>query len=334
MKSTLIFSSATLLLFVGQAFAETTPHISEEKQRHYEKISRSLVERLWKTNDCFVAVNPFHSTNPAWTYHRGVWTNEFRESRVYVSRLETSKLLPWERVRIDFNFTVTNLNRYCYFDFLDDGSDRVLLANNPLYRYSDVFYKYGDWKPLHTDEQQARLKAAEYAAMFGVSDLWDKTKFELRSFDFDSGVWSFHFTPFVNGYPTLYAVSVRVADLPGYPLGEWFSGLYQIPANLPVKVVLTSEQAQKKATAYLKKYFPLKHLIPRLTFHSNRLEYITPNYNYIRPADDSGFSDYKPRHDEVALVWANTFKKPDGEGFPWVTIYVDAATGKMLGGSD
>ncbi len=78
----------------------------------------------------------------------------------------------------------------------------------------------------------------------------------------------------------------------------------------------------------------MKELTPKLTFHSNRLEYISPNYNYIRPADDSGFSDYEPKWDEVALVWNNAFQKPEGTGFPWVSIYVDAATGEMLGGCD
>jgi len=242
--------------------------------------------------------------------------------------------MPWKCVRLEFHITVANRCKDCWFEFLNDGRDQIIYVHNFFYSRNNIPYKYGDWKPIHTDEQQARQKASEYATMFGVSNLWDKSKFELRSFSLTDGVWIFDFTPFINGYPTLYPVSIRIADLPGYPLGEWLCCLYQIPTNLPTKVVLTSEEGREKGIEYLKKHFPLKELIPKLTFHSNRLEYIHPDYNYIRPVDDTGFSDYKPKWDEVALVWNNAFQKPEGTGFPWVHIYVDAATGEMLGGCD
>jgi hypothetical protein len=243
-------------------------------------------------------------------------------------------MTPWNRARLEFHIMVTNRSKDCWFEFLNDGSDKLVYLHNSFYMRNSVPYKYGDWRPIHTNEQQARQKAAEYAALFGVPGLWDKTKFELRSTGFFYGVWEFDLTPVINGYPTLYPISVRVADAPGYPLGEWLSCLYQIPANLPTKVTLTAEAGKQKGVECLKKYFPLKDIIPRLTFHGNRLEYIHPNYNYIRPEDETGFSGHQPKHDEVALAWANTFKKPDGEGFPWVVIYVDAATGEMLGGAD
>jgi len=307
---------------------------TRQQAEHYESLALKWVERLWVTNNCFVAKNPFRSDKPVWTYHRGVWTNEFTRSKVDISRKPISESMPWSRIESRYSFNITDKTRKCYFEFLDDGSDTVLIVNNYVYRYPDVCYSVPDHKPIHTNEREARLKAAEYAAMFGVSNLWDKTKFECRSFGFFHGVWEFAFTPCVNGYPTLYPVGVHIADLPGYPLGEWFSCLYQIPTNLTTKVVLTSEEGRKKGFEYLKKYFPVKELTPKLTFHSNRLEYISPNYNYIRPADDSGFSDYEPKRDEVALVWNNAFQKPEGTGFPWVSIYVDAATGEMLGGCD
>lgn len=242
--------------------------------------------------------------------------------------------MPWDRIESRFAFDIADQQKSCYFEFLNDGTDTINNFRNELYRYPNVYYNTNNYKPIHTNEREARLKAAEYAAMFGVSNLWDSTKFECRTTGFFFGVWEFNFTPVVNGYPTLYAVGIRIADLPGYPVGKWFNCLYQIPTNLTTKVVLTAEEGKRKGVEYLNKYFPLKDITPRLTFHNNRLEYIHPNYNYIRPEDETGFSEYQPKHDEVALVWANTFKKPDGEGFPWVTIYVDAATGEMLGGSD
>lgn len=307
---------------------------TRQQEEHYERIARDWANRLWATNECFVAQNPFRRDKPAWTHHHGVWTNEFTRSKGYTSRKPISESMPWNRFELRFRVDITNRPRDCIFVFLDDGRDNVLNIYNSIYKYSNVYYSVPDYKPIHTNEREARLKAAEYAAMFGVSNLWDKTKFECRSFGFFYGVWEFDLTPFVNGYPTLYPVCVKIADLPGYPLGEWSNCLYQIPTNLTTKVVLTSEEGKQKGIEYLKQYFPLKYLIPKLTFHSNRLEYISPTYDYIRPTDDTGFSDYKPKHDEVALVWANTFKKPDGEGFPWVLIYVDAATGEMLGGLD
>ena len=311
---------------------------TRQQEEHYERIARDWAKRLWATNDCFVAKNwakgDKPGDKPAWTHHLGVWTNEFTRSKVYTSRKPISESMPWNRVELRFRVDITNRPRDCIFMFLDDGRDSVLNVYNSIYKYSNVYYSVPDYKPVHTNEREARLRAAEYAAMFGVSNLWDKTRFECRSFGFFHGVWEFDLTPFVNGYPTLYPVCVKIADLPGYPLGEWCNCLYQIPTNLTTKVVLTSEEGKQKGIEYLNQYFPLKYLIPKLTFHSNRLEYISPTYDYIRPADDTGFSDYKPRWDEVALVWNNAFKKPEGTGFPWVSIYVDAATGEMLGGVD
>lgn len=335
MKSmTVIPCTALLLLCAGTLHAGPAPQLSQEKREHYESLVRKWVERLWETNDCFVAKNPFKGDKPAWTHHKGVWTNEFTRSRVNTSRQPTSEAMPWSRIESRFSFDIENRTRKCYFEFLDDGSDTVLIVNNYVYHYPDVFYNVPDHKSIHTNEREARQKAAEYAALFGVSNLWDKTNFELRSFGFFHGVWEFYLSPFINGYPTLYPVSINIADLPGCPLGRWLSCIYQIPTNLPTKVALTSAEGRERGIEYLRKHFPLKDLVPKLTFHSNRLEYIHPNYNYVRPRDDSGFSEYTPKWDEVVLVWNNAFKKPDGTGFPWVNIYVDAATGEMLGGSD
>ena len=78
-----------------------------------------------------------------------------------------------------------------------------------------------------------------------------------------------------------------------------------------------------------------KEIVPKMTFMTNSVEYVTPNYNYIRPADGSGFSKYVAPQGSLALVWKNYFKKPQGLSFNFpVIIYVDATTGEMLGGAD
>jgi len=221
----------------------------------------------------------------------------------------------------------------CAIHFFDRRSDKIIYTCNNLYLSPNV-PRGENRKPVHTTERQAREKAAEYARVLGVPGLWDGDRHLVRSFGFFDGVWEFALTPNINGYPSLYAIGVHVADLPELPLCWWMNDTDQIPASLPTNVVLTAGQARAKGEEYLKKYFPLKELVPNLTFSTNYLEYVSPNYNYIRPADDTGFSDYKPAKDEVALAWNNTFQKPEGTGFPWVTIYVDAATGEMLGGAD
>ena len=117
---------------------------------------------------------------------------------------------------------------------------------------------------------------------------------------------------------------------------DWHNLMLDMPENLPTKAVLTAEQARKKAEGYLKQYFPSKSVIPNLTFATNRLEYGAANYNYIRPADKSGYSNYVANKDETTLMWKNYFDRPVSafsNPFP-VIIYVDAVIGEMLGGSD
>jgi hypothetical protein len=255
--------------------------LTKERQDHHVAVARSWVSRLWTTNDVHCGkVTWQNMRNPVWTRHCGVWTNEFLQSTVSVRKMPSSERYLGEPVSVEFDIAVAHRSNKCSFEILDDGSDHIIHVRNDFYMRDNIPYKYGDWTPIHTNEQQARQKAAEYAAMFGVRDLLDETRYELRSFGLTDGSWAFDFTPIVNGYPTLYAISAQVADLPGYPLGEWFSGLHQIPTNLPTKVALTADEGKEKAVEYVKAYFPLKSLIPKLAFHSNRLEYISPNYNY------------------------------------------------------
>jgi hypothetical protein len=48
-----------------------------------------------------------------------------------------------------------------------------------------------------------------------------------------------------------------------------------------------------------------------------------------------GLSNYVPKKREIALAWVNYLGTPKGSKYDiGATIYVDAATGEMLGGSD
>jgi hypothetical protein len=76
--------------------------------------------------------------------------------------------------------------------------------------------------------------------------------------------------------------------------------------------VLTPEQARVKGEGYLKKYFPLRDMVHELTYVTNSLEYVSPNYNYIRPAPGhDGFSNYVSKKPELNLAYKCYFAKPD-----------------------
>ena len=182
-----------IIISAGHGYAEDKllpQPVTGEKKRHYESLGRAWVERVWKTNDCYIVVYPFERPKAKWTYHPGFWTNEFSKCLVSARQKPISQMLPWKRVELEFNVDITNRYVRIGFEFFDDGSDNVLMAQCKPYTYPNVPYHPQDYKPIHTNEQLARQKAAEYAALFGVPNLWDKTKFELRSFGFFYGVWN------------------------------------------------------------------------------------------------------------------------------------------------
>ena len=319
----------------GRPYRQESEVTGPERER-YIVLARSWASKLWTTNEAYKGYFK-QDYRPAWIPLPGFWTNAFVKARTWVTRNATDRMDSQERIEVEFRFDLSIKRQWerCKFEFLDDKSGRLIAVRNYFYQDPNVPYTYGVWKPLRTDGVEARRKAAEYAAMFGVSNLWDNTKFDLCSSSFD-GVWIINMQARANGYPAIFPVCIKMADLPGYPLGEWYNSTCLIPTNLPTKVMLTAEDGRKKGTEYLNKYFPLKDLIPNITFVTNRLEYRIPNYNYIRPADVSGFSD--PQTIPIGkyhLVWVNTFMKPKREGYyPFIQIYLDAATGEMLGGDD
>lgn len=205
---------------------------------------------------------------------------------------------------------------------------------------------------IHTDYEDVEKRITGYAALFGVSNLWDKARFEssgeIRP---GPGYWAYDAWVTTNGYRTPFHLSIAVADLPDLPLVHWSYDPYKFPSYFPTNALLTSEQAAAKALEHAEKYCK-KFFGDIALFHDgtvlnrkdkvkivvlrSRLEYVIPNYNYIRPADGmGGLSDYVPRKDDISLAWNCQIGTPQGSKHKVaLNIYLDAATGEMLGGSD
>ncbi len=276
-----------------------------------------------------------------------LWTNDCSQSKAGF-RTRKVDTRPW-MTSVEVSFRVDG--KLCTFQFADRETNRIVLVNNHLYRriisYDGEKYR----PPVHTTQARARARVSEFAALFGVSNLWDKTAFSAQSerFDSEEETWRFDFLTIRNGYPFPDGICVAIADLPGAPLALWNNAQDDIPPDqLPTNVVLTAEQARVKALEYMAKYFPYKEAalykgqtlekgdVPEMKCYTNRLEYVIPNYNYIRPAPGKGgLSDYVAKKCEIALAWVNYLGTPKNSKYNiGATIYVDAATGEMLGGCD
>ncbi len=278
--------------------------LTAEEKAHFEQSARSWIKRLW-TNDYSGCTAKFNT--------------------------EIYNFRPWT-TNVDVAFRLDG--KRCTFGYRDRNPDKLTFIRNELIKAERELYEK-NYKPIHTTEEQARARAAECAALFGVTNLWDDSAFLCHRGMLDYGNWTYGFLAKRNGHLCPFGVFVDVADRPGAPLYMWSSTLDNFPANMPTNVVLTSEQARGKAEGYLKKYFPVGELAPGSTFHTNTLQYVFPNYNYIRPAPgNGGFSTYVAAKDEIKLVWYNWFDAPGEKLTHPVRIYVDAVTGEMLGGED
>ncbi len=238
----------------------------------------------------------------------------------------------------------------CVCEFVDKDPEKFVHVRN--HSYANIIHYAGEkiHGPVHTTKKQAQARAAEYAAFFGVSNLWDTSSFRTFNTTYNPSMdcWEYGLSQVRNGYLCPYGVSVSVADLPGAPLYSWHNTLDNIPPELPTNVVLNAEQARIKALEYMAKYFPYKEAalhkgqilekedVPEIKCSTNRLEYVIPDYNYIRPAPgNGGLSNHVPKKGEIALAWVNYLGTPENSKYDiGAIIYVDAATGEMLGGSD
>jgi len=287
----------------------------------------------------------FEGAAKAW--FKRLWTNDCSQSKAGF-RIRRVDKRPW-MTRVEVSFRVNG--KLCDFHFADRDTNRIVLISNNLYQRI-VSYAGEKWHPpVHTTKEQTRARVSEVAALFGVSNLWDKADFSVQSERFGSmeEIWMFDFWTKKNGYPFPDGIRLAFADLPGAPLALWQNAQDDVsPERLPTNVVLTAAQARVKALEYMTKYFPFhaaalhrgqvleKGTVLDIVCYTNGLEYIIPDYNYIRPAPGKGgLSDYVPQKREIALAWVNHLGTPEGSKYNIsATIYVDAATGEMLGGSD
>lgn len=301
-------------------------------------------EQLW-TNDCCVLENaPYGSEPPVWTvsqkFHAVLSSAEW-----VVDELMNQDAYWREQVLVAFNAAPPSAQELCFFAFLRTKPYTVTWVKNHLYSEPNIPYRQ-DNKPIHTTSREASQSVAAYAALFGVSNIWDEARFMSGiPSSYENGEWKFVFHAVRNGFPTPYGISVSVADLPGAPLGEWNNATDKIPEQLPTKMSVTSELATIKAREYLKEYCTRKEIIPNASFVTNSVQYVVSQMNYIKK-------------NECRLAWVNTFQIPQHEkarlnnsipieicacGFPktrliadfhTVVITVDAETGKCLGSDD
>lgn len=297
--------SAAVVFFAHSSFSENKNRycplkpLSEKQKNHYEKLARLYMSKLW--------------------------TNNYSKLKAHIFPDELSKSTP-NSVRAKFENGDDNI----VFVFPNRDSDTVIVAHNPEYQKTRSSALVT--KPVYTTREMAEKRADEIANTFGVSNLWDKSSFEMRSFGFVNGIWEFQLSAFINGYSSLYHVSIFVTDTPDMNLYRWNSTMGRIPSNLSTNVVLTATQGQAKAREYLDQYYPNKDTAQKATFMTNSVEYVTPNYNYVRENGMDEFWDGGCTNAPV-LVWKNYFQKNSGfdRTFP-ILIYVDAETGEMLGG--
>ncbi len=297
----LLTISLTCLGLIAYCRERSIPTLNNQEKETYENYARSVFSLLW-TNDC-------------------------SQLQASVYRKRTVKEMPWaDDIVVDLRNAEKKIFCAIYFQ---PGSSNILSAINFEYAYGK---KRGDTIPKHSPEQ-ARARMFEIAHLFGVPNLLDIRYYRTTDVIFREGAWEYSSLAVINGYHTSYfSVDISISDESGMPLREWGNTVSYIPNNLPTNVVLTAEHARAKSEHYLKKYYPDKERLSKITFSTNRLEYVRPNSRYIDPAKDEAREDTRGPKD-TRLAWVNYFIKNYGRliesGIP---IYVDAATGEMLGG--
>jgi len=280
---------------------QTIPKLSVKEQKRYESKVRSLIPQLW-TND--------YSQLQISIYHHDI--SDLDHSRYVCASMR-------------------NKEGGCKIRFDRANDDKLISLYNTQYsKMSEQYY----FPPKHITLDAAKKRAEEVSNMFGVSNIWDQASYTVQFAELVYGVWSFSLTAKVNGYPSLYGVSCCIADDPEMNIYRWGTTIHDIPFDLGTNVVLSAAEGCAKGTEYLRKYYPDNEAAGKASFITNKVEYITPNYHYIR--DDGLDEFYDGGHtNRPVLTWVNYFKSNTGSKydrhFP-IIIYVDAETGAMLGG--
>ncbi|MDD2230820.1 MAG: hypothetical protein PHY48_15645 [Candidatus Cloacimonetes bacterium] len=257
-----------------------------------------------------------------------LWTNDYSRFRSIYYHDDISGLDHSKYVRA----SIRNGGDVCKFTFLTEYPNKLISLYNTSYsKMSDKYY----CKPKYVTKEIAKNRAEEVSNLFGITNIWDESLYTVQYQEFDYGVWSFNLTAIINGYPSLYGVSVSIADTQETNIYRWSTTMHDIPSDLGTNVVLSAAEGCSKGTEYLRKYYPDKEAAVKATFITNKVEYITPNYHYIKENGLDEFYDGGHTNRPV-LTWVNFFKNNIGSKydrhFP-IIIYVDAETGEMLGGT-
>ena len=169
-------------------------NITPEEGYRYVASARHWAGWLWATNEVYRGYLNKSFEVEKLVRFGGVWTNEFRKSRVSVSLKDNNEKRPWEYIFVDFAVIITNVNERCRFGFVRGKPERPHLISNLLYDGQHI-PSHRDGRPIHYTEEQARRKATEYAETFGVTNLWDEGRFLLRMPDFSYGAWGYSLHP-------------------------------------------------------------------------------------------------------------------------------------------
>ena len=186
-----------------------------------------------------------------------------------------------------------------------------------------------------TNRTEALQIAARHAARFGVTDLLDSQKWEWKWRDFLDGKWQFMaYRVLSNATQRVFSefpVNVFFYDDENSTLEFFSSNLFQIRA-MPPNAVLTAAQGRANADAVLARIG--KWPGTGAEFITNRLEFISPNDNFVKPGGETW--DGNCRREE-RLIWCNYYREPPEvpgwrrSEFPML-VYIDAVTGEVCGG--
>ena len=186
-----------------------------------------------------------------------------------------------------------------------------------------------------TNRMDALRIATNYAARFGVTDLWDSQKWEWKLSDFSQGKWHFMAQRILsNATQRVYSdfpVNISFYDDEDSTLCSFGSTLFQIH-NMPTNAVLTAAQGRANADALLARIG--KWPATGAEFITNRLELLHPNDVFVKPEGKDLDFNCRP---ERRLIWCNYYRlQPEIPGwrkpsYPMV-VYIDAVTGEVCGG--
>jgi len=199
---------------------------------------------------------------------------------------------------------------------------------NPTVEYPQLLDRLAK-HPRREAETRARL----LADTVGGIDLKD---WKCMSWSFNRGQWQFCFHPFFGTHHLKIAsVTVGLSDNADLKLCEYHNTmLVPLPAYERIPAVMDQAKAQGLADKYLKQYYRQSDR-SSLTFSTNTLEVVRPNYYFTDKYDENGiWLTNQPRWSWTAQYERNfstnffTFSRTP------VWIYVDAETGEMLGGTE